>query len=234
MFMKIIAFGTFGLALAASVGSAAAEISRADVAKEINAMTVAATGVVSELQPKINARGLKPADLDDAGLLARLAAIYQKNTGAALEAEADPARAEIRKSITAAFTQVIGKYRKEILEGGQDAFVPAFFRAQMLGLFNGMSGGRYHASATNRTAELINADSAADRQIQDKAVRTYVESLLDKGVAEPQASEISGRLVSYWPMKIGEACASCHERNGLKQQVGQFGGATVVVVENTP
>jgi hypothetical protein len=30
-------------------------------------------------------------------------------------------------------------------------------------------------------------------------------------------------------MAITEPCMTCHQRNGLQQRIGQFGGATVIM-----
>jgi hypothetical protein len=75
--------------------------------------------------------------------------------------------------------------------------------------------------------------SAFAREFVDSSsdVLDFVAGLLDKGEVEPKSTQIGQRLVSYWPMRIAESCATCHLRNGLEQKVGAFGGATIVVVE---
>jgi len=205
--------------------------SQGDVSKEINLITNAATAVVAGLQAKINA-GTLPAEEADAGKL-RQAFLeqFRKLANADFQQAPDPKLEEIRKAFAEAFDAVTGRYRSDMVKGGQDAFVPAFFRAQLLELFNKQANGKYQAIVTTRPSELINRDSAPDKIIADKAVLDFVAGLLDKGEVEPKSTQIGQRLVSYWPMRIAEPCATCHLRNGLEQKVGAFGGATIVVVE---
>ena len=146
-----------------------------------------------------------------------------RQTGRAFDAAADAAVQDIRRLIDTAMAEVITAFRSEILKGGQDAFVPAFFRAQHFERFNAAVNGRFRAVTTTRRSELINADSAADRLIDDAQIVAFVNELLDQGAMRPTIRSFGPRTVGYWPMAIGEACASCHQRNGLRQQVGAFG-----------
>lgn len=205
--------------------------SQADISKEINATTSAATAVVAGLQSKINGGSLSQAEVEVASIRAAFRDHFKKIGGSGFDDPADPQLVEIRKLFDEALTHVIDKFRPDMLKGGQDAFVPAFFRAQLLDYFNRKSEGRYQAIVTMRSGELINRDSAPEKVIADKAVLEFVKGLLEKGEVEPQSKAIGTRFVSYWPMKIGEPCAVCHQRSGLEQKVGAFGGATVVVVE---
>lgn len=218
------------LALLAA-GSAWAGPTQKDIASEISMATAAATAVVSDLQHGINGATLAPNDLSAAVIKAGLRAHFQKLGGGPFDAAPDPERAEIRAVVESSLGRVIDKYRSDMLRGGQDAFVPAFFRAQLLELVNQQAQGKFRALATNRTSDLINRDSGAERLVSDKAVLGYVQELLEKGLLEPQFRQFEGKLVSYWPMKLSEPCVACHQRSGLEQTVGQFGGATLIVVE---
>jgi hypothetical protein len=211
--------------------AATAAPSQADISREINLVTQAATGVIADLQDRINSGKLAPAAVEAGALRAAFMDGFGRLAGADFRKAPDPLLAEIRSAFSDAFDAVTAQYRSDMLKGGQDAFVPAFFRAQLLDHVNRKSHGRYTAIVTTRSSELINRDSAPDKVIADKAVLAFVADLLEKGELEPRSTSIGARLVSYWPMKVGEPCAACHQRSGLEQKVGAFGGATIVVVE---
>lgn len=217
------------LALAATPPRPAAA-TPARFAEEINLTAAAATAAIGALQDKINTSRMTPADLELPTLRAAFHAAYQRQTGRAFDGAAEAPVQEIRRLMDAAMAEVITAFRADILKGGQDAFVPAFFRAQLFERFNGAVDGRYRAVATTRRSELINTDSAADRLIRDAEIVAFVNELLDQGSMRAETRSFGQATVGYWPMAIGEACAACHQRNGLRQQVGAFGGATVVIV----
>jgi hypothetical protein len=210
---------------------AAASTAPVDISKEINITTAAATAVIASLQGDINAGKLKPEAVEPERLKNAFLEQFKKSTNSNLEDAQDPVIAKIRRDLKDAFLVVTEQYRKDMIKGGQDAFVPAFFRAELLSNFNSRSGGQYKAVVTTRNADLINRDSGADKFITDKAVLDYVTALLEKGEATPQSASVGARHVAYWPMKITEPCAVCHQRSGLVQNIGDFGGATVVIVE---
>lgn len=225
--MFAVGLVTFG----ASVASLASGPSATEIAREINLATAAATAVVASLQDKINTAKLSPADVEIPALQRAMRENFKKAAGNDFEEAPDSERADVRKTIAGAFGTVIERFRDDMLRGGQDAFVPAFFRAQLLEIVNQNAKGKYQALVTNRARELINQDSSPEKLVKDKAVLAYVNEVLDKGDAEGRSQMFDGRLVSLFPMKIGEPCAACHKRNGLEQQVGQFGGATLIIVE---
>lgn len=211
--------------------SALAAPSQQDIAKEINLVTSAATAVVAGLQGKINDAKVAAGDVEAGALRTAFKEQFKKLGNSDFDSASDPALGAIRGALAKSFDAVMDKFRPDMIKGGQDAFVPAFFRAQLLDGFNKASQGKYQAIVTNRANELINRDLAPERVVADKAALEYVKGLLDKGEMEPQSKQVGDRLVTYWPMKIGEPCAVCHKRSGLDQKVGSFGGATVVVVE---
>ncbi len=222
--------GAAALGLALATGAVAAP-TQAEISREIAIVTQAATNVIAGLQDRINTGKLEPAAVEAVALRAAFLENFRKIAEADFRQTPDPVLADIRSAFSEAFDLVTGQYRADMLKGGQDAFVPAFFRAQLLDHVNKASKGRYTAIVTTRRSELINRDAAADKMIADKAVLAFVADLLDKGEMEPKSTSIGARLVSYWPMKVGEPCAECHKRSGLDQKVGAFGGATIVVVE---
>lgn len=196
----------------------------------VNLATVAATSVIGGLQQKINSGTATPADIMPEALSAAFANHYQLLAGqtqAPVSAEAAAIRATIEQNMR----DVVMEFRQDILRGGQDAFVPAFFRAQLLQRFN-VSDPRFRTVATTRDAELINRDSALSRLIDDPEILAFVTRLMEAGHRQPEMRSFTDRTVGYWPMVIAEGCASCHQRNGLNQQVGGFGGATVVITKH--
>jgi len=202
-----------------------------EIAKEINFATASATAVVASLQDKINTARLAPAEVAMPALQAAMKENFRKLAGSDFDEAPDADRRAIRDTVAKAFSSVVARFREDMLRGGQDAFVPAFFRAQLLETVNLSSQGRFQAIVTNRTKELINQDSGPAKLINDQAILAYVNELLEKGEAESNSRMFNDRLVSVWPMKITEPCVACHQRNGLEQRVGQFGGATLVIVE---
>lgn len=227
-----LAFRNAAFAWTLLAGQAAmASAGPADISREINLTVGAATAVIASLQADINAGKLQPDQADSEKLKKAFHEQFRKASNAEIEGAQDPAIAKIRRDITEAFLAVVEQYRKDMLKGGQDAFVPAFFRAELLGNFNKRSVGQYQAIVTTRNADLINKDSAADKLIVDKGVLEFVNGLLERGETSPQSAAVGARHVSYWPMKITEPCAVCHQRSGLVQSVGAFGGATLVIVE---
>lgn len=212
-------------------GAFAETPSQTDLAKELNLATSAATAVVASLQGQINAAKLQPSDIAAPTLQKALVTQFEKIGGGPFDAAPDPARAEIRKAVAGSFGQVIEKFSPDMLKGGQDAFVPAFFRAQLLLDVNEKLKGKYRAFVTMRSSELINRDSAVERFVTEKEMLTYLQGLLENGEGTAQSKTFDGRLVSYFPMKIAEPCAACHQRIGLDQKVGAYGGATIVMVE---
>ena len=88
---------------------------------------------------------------------------YQKAAGAPLDTKAAGVIGDARRAYLQAFTSVVTKLPGHLTKGGQDAFVPAFFRAQVLGEFNQPMHGTVQAYATNRDAELINGDWAVTK-----------------------------------------------------------------------
>ncbi len=219
-----------GWLLALGLLALPAQADPARQAQEINWTASAATAVVAGLQGKINGGTILAADLAADSVRPAFQAAYQRLAGQAFDAPAEPPVATIRRVMAESMDATLAQFRADILRGGQDAFVPAFFRAQLLERFNAAAGGGFRALVSNRGSELINADWAIDRQIQEAEVQRYVGGLMEAGATAPTSRQIGDQLVAYWPMSIGEACQSCHARNGLQQQLGQFGGATVVIV----
>lgn len=229
-FSLMLLLATFA-ALAAPGGSTANPPAEpAALTREVNMATAAATAVIGGLQPKINGGTATPADIAPDALSAAFAQHHQLLAGQT-QAPGGAEAAAIRATIERNMHEVVTEFRQDILRGGQDAFVPAFFRAQLLQRFN-MSDPRFRTVATTRDAELINRDSALSRLIDDPEILAFVTRLMEAGHRQPEMRSFTNRTVGYWPMVIAEGCASCHQRNGLNQQVGGFGGATVVITKH--
>ena len=176
-----------------------ASTSQADISKEINQTVSAATAVIAALQNDINGGTLKPDLVQPERLKAAFTEQFRKTTNADLEGASDPVIAKIRKDLTDAFLTVTDQFKVDMIKGGQDAFVPAFFRAELISNFNKKSVGKYQAIVTTRKADLINKDSAAEKVIVDKAVLDYVSGLLEKGEVAAQSQAVDGRLVRFTP-----------------------------------
>lgn len=216
----------FSLTLGASVASAAEP---AVNLREINLTASAATAVIAGLQEKINGGAMRPADLDTGALKSSYRAAYARLASRDIDSVQDAELREIHAAMDRSMERVIAQFRDDLLKGGQDAFVPAFFRAQLFERFNESMGDRYRAVSTNRRNELINGDSAPERVIENAEVLRVVKELLERGQMQPETRSAGGMTLGFWPMAIAEPCMVCHQRNGLQQKVGQFGGATVVV-----
>ncbi len=57
---------------------------------------------------------------------------FRKMTNADLDGASDPTIAKIRKDLADAFLTVTDQFKADMIKGGQDAFVPAFFRAELI------------------------------------------------------------------------------------------------------
>lgn len=196
---------------------------------EINLTAAAATTVIAGLQERINAGTARPADLDQNALKTAYHAAYKRLANKDISTVQDAELRRIHDAMDRSMELVMTQFRADILKGGQDAFVPAFFRAQLFSRFNEVMGDRYRAVVTNRRQELINGDSAPERVIQNAEILRQVNELLNRGHMQPETRNVGGNSFGFWPMTITEPCMVCHQRNGLQQRIGQFGGATVIM-----
>ncbi len=201
------------------------------LAQEVNASVSAATSVIGGLQPAINGGSVDAAAVQPEAIVTGFLAAYEKKTGRPFDTTAAGALGEYRVILLESIREVIAEFETDIVEGGADAFVPAFFRNQVLVRVNDRMDGAITAAVTNRGDDLINTDSAVDYVFEDEAVIGYVAPKLEAGSQDASSETIGGSLVNYWPMTLKDSCVSCHARNGLDQQVGAFGGAMVVIVD---
>ena len=199
-------------------------------AQEVRMLVSEGTGVIGDLQPAINAGKASREQVAPDVLVSQFKARYQKAAGAPFDAKATGVVGDARRAYLQAFSSVVTRYQVNLTKGGQDAFVPAFFRAQTLGEFNKLMQGKVQAYATNRDAELINSDWAVHKVMKGSALAGEVQMLMDKGGLEPVVKRSGGSVMGYYPMKLGAACVQCHAQNGLKQAEGGFGGALVAEV----
>ena len=206
------------------------EDSARQAAQEVRVLVSEGTGVIGDLQPQINAGKTDREHVTPDALVAQFKARYQKATGAAFDAKAPGVVGDARRAYLQAFTAVVTRYQGNLVKGGQDAFVPAFFRAQVLADFNKLMSGKVQAYATNRDRELINTDWAVHKVMKGSALAPEVQALMDKGGLEPVVKRSGNAVMGYYPMKLGAACVACHAQNGLKQTEGGFGGALVAEI----
>ena len=218
------------LALSLFLGVSSATASAApDTLREINLTASAATAVIAGLQDKINAGSARPDDIDLNKLKGAYRAAYARIADKDMAGIQDAELRRIHDAMDRALEQVLDQFRADILKGGQDAFVPAFFRAQLFTRFNDLMGDRYRAVVTNRRSELINGDSAPERVIENAEILKQLNEWLERGHMQAETRSIGGKSFGFWPMTITEPCMVCHQRNGLQQSIGQFGGATVIM-----
>ena len=200
------------------------------VAQEVRLLVTEGTNVIGDLQPAINAGRTSREQVAPDALVTAFRARYQKAAGSPIDAKAPGVIGEARRAYEQAFTSVVTRYQGNLTKGGQDAFVPAFFRAQVLKEFNQLMQGKAQVYATNRDHELINGDWAVHKVMKGSSLAGEVRMLMDKGGLDPVVKRSGASVMGYYPMKLGTACVSCHAQNGLKQAEGGFGGALVAEV----
>jgi hypothetical protein len=221
-----------GIAMAASVPTHAQlpEDTARQAAGEVRLLVTEGTAVIGDLQPAINSAKVDKDQVTPDALLSQFRARYQKASGVALDTKSPGVIGDARRAYVQAFSSVLTRYQQNLTKGGQDAFVPAFFRAQVLAEFNKLMQGKVQAYATNRDAELINGDWAVHKVMKGSALAGEVSQLMTKGGLEPVVKRQGNSVMGYYPMKLGAGCVACHAQNGLKQTEGGFGGALVAEI----
>jgi hypothetical protein len=220
-------------ALAAAAVSAHAQMTEdtaRQAAQELRMLVTEGTGVIGDLQPAINGSKTTKEQVNPDALMNAFKARYQKASGNAFDPKATGIVGDARRAYVQSFTSVVTRYQGNLTKGGQDAFVPAFFRAQVLKDFNQLMTGKVQAYATNRDAELINGDWAVTKVMKGSPLAPEVKKLMETGGLEPIVKRSGNTVMGYYPMKLAPACVSCHAQNGLKQTEGGFGGALVAEI----
>lgn len=199
-------------------------------AEELRVLVTEGTGVIGDLQPAINSGKTVKEQVTPDALTDQFKARYQKATGAAIDLKATGLIGDTRRAYLQAFTGVVTRFQANLIKGGQDAFVPAFFRAQTLGDFNKSMQGKLQAYATNRDGELINGDWAVAKVMKGSPLAGEVTKLMATGNLDPVVKRSGNTVMGYYPMKLAAGCVACHAQNGLKQKEGTFGGALVAQI----
>jgi hypothetical protein len=218
---------------AAGVGAAQApltEDSARQAAQEVKLLVTEGTAVIGDLQPAINSGKVNKDQVAPDALVGQFKTRYQKASGAPLDTKAQGVIGDTRRAYLNAYTSVVTRHQGVLTKGGQDAFVPAYFRAQVLREFNQQMQGRVQAYATNRDAELINSDWAVHKVMKGSPLAGEVDGLMKTGALEPVVKRSGNTVMGYYPMKLGAPCVACHAQNGLKQTEGGFGGALVAEI----
>ena len=235
MRIRTLSFVIASLATAAAIGSAPAhaqvpEDTGKQVMLELRALVSEGTGVIGDLQPVINSGKVPAGQVAPDALVENLKSRYQKATSNGLDTKAPGLVGEVRRAYVESFRNVVTKYQGPLTKGGQDAFVPAYFRALVLKDFNTAIKGKVRAYASHREGELINSDSGVQRVMKGSPLAAEVDQLMETGSLEPVVKRSGDTLLGYWPMKLGNACVACHAKQGLTQKEGGFGGALVAVM----
>jgi len=235
--LRILAASGLRVALAAFVAAvgvpAQAQLSEdtaKQAAQELRVLVTEGTGVIGDLQPAINSGKVVKDQVTPDALVAQFKTRYQKAAGAPFDPKAPGVIGDARRAYLQAFTSVVTRFQSNITKGGQDAFVPAFFRAQVLAEFNKQMTGKIQAYATNRDAELINGDWAVQKVMKGSPLAADVTQLMATGGLDPVVKRNGNTVMGYYPMKLAAGCVTCHAQNGLKQTEGNFGGALVAEI----
>jgi hypothetical protein len=230
--LKRVALAAAVLAATAAAPALAQHTEEAarQAAQEVKLLVGEGSAVVGDLQPAINAGKATKDQVAPDVLVSQFKARYQKASGAPLDPKAPGLVGEARRAYLQAYTSVVTRYQGTLVKGGQDAFVPAFFSAQVLKEFNQLMAGQVQVYATNRDGELINGDWAVRKVMKASPLAPEVEKLMATGGLDPVVKRSGTRVMGYYPMKLGTACVVCHAQNGLKQVEGGFGGALVAEI----
>jgi len=199
-------------------------------AQEVRLLITEGTNVIGDLQPAINGSKTTKEMVAPDALVNQFKARYQKAKGEPFDAKAAGVVGDARRAYLQAFTTVVTKFQNNLQKGGQDAFVPAFFRAQVLSEFNKSMKPAVQVYATNRDEELINGDWAVHKVMKGSPLAGEVTGLMKTGGLDPVVKRSGNTVMGYYPMKLGAACVACHAQNGLKQTEGNFGGALVAEI----
>lgn len=199
-------------------------------AEELRLLVTEGTNVIGDLQPAINSGKTTKQQVSPEALTEQFRTRYQKATGNALDIKAPGLIGDTRRAYLQAFTSVVTRFQPNLTKGGQDAFVPAFFRAQALKDFNQAMQGKIQAYATNRDGELINGDWAVAKVMKGSPLAGDVTKLMATGNLDPVVRRTGNNVLGYYPMKLAASCVTCHAQNGLKQKEGAFGGALVAQI----
>ena len=221
-------------ALVAAVGVPAqaqlSEDTAKQAAQELRVLVTEGTGVIGDLQPAINSGKVVKDQVTPDALVNQFKARYQKAAGVPFDPKPAGVIGDARRAYLQAFTSVVTRFQGNLTKGGQDAFVPAFFRAQVLNDFNKLMTGKIQAYATNRDSELINGDWAVQKVMKGSPLAADVTQLMATGGLEPVVKRNGNTVMGYYPMKLAAGCVACHAQNGLKQTEGNFGGALVAEI----
>lgn len=207
-----------------------AEDTAMQAAQELRLLVTEGTNVIGDLQPAINSGKVDKELVSLEALANQFRVRYQKAAGVPLDTKPAGVIGEARRAYLHAFSSVVTKFQPNLTKGGQDAFVPAFFRAQVLKEFNQSMKGTIQAYATTRDSELINGDWAVRKVMKGSPLVGEVEQLVATGGLDPVVKRTGNTVMGYYPMKLAPGCVSCHAQNGLKQTVGGFGGALVAEI----
>jgi len=229
-FIQRLGFAAAWALAALPVQAQLAEETAKQAAQEVRLLVTEGTAVIGDLQPAINSGKVDKDQVTPDALVNQFKARYQKAANAPFDTKATGVIGDARRAYLAAFTAVVTKFQGPLTKGGQDAFVPAFFRAQVLGEFNKAMRGTVQAYATNRDNELINGDWAVAKVMKGSPLAGEVTALMTTGGLDPVVKRNGNTVMGYYPMKLAAGCVACHAQNGLKQKEGAFGGALVAEI----
>lgn len=217
----------------ASMGAMVSVSQAADYDTLINeyaALINAPFGYFLSLQGEINSGTLDPSKVSEETLLSELESRFAEIAGYPID-EMKSDFVQHKDLFVENYLTVINDYRDDIVAGGDDAFIPAFFRSELLYLMNeSLVDQGVFAAASMRDSELLNADSSVKYLMSGIPTLDLASELLEKGERNTLTENVDGHLLHYRPMTLAPGCVACHAKSGVMQEVGAFGGALLISI----
>ena len=232
MLKRLVILG-FGLLCQVAVSAHAAFEQRDAIfiASDFSSGISAATNVIVDLQPAINTKAIYAERIEPKRILAEFYQQFKLASGQTFDPTVGGLIGEYRGYLVQAINEVMEENHDRILAGGQDAFVPAYFRANILKKINQLMGGRLIGNITTSKRNLINHNSAVDIVLKDSPLLKEVSSLVQEEKGFQIDRVVGNHFMSYRPLKLKSSCVSCHNKHGKDQTIGGYGGAFVIDIK---
>lgn len=207
------------------------ETDAAALANDFNIAITSATSVISGLQPAINTGAIYAERLDPDIILKDFYKTFKMKAGKVFDPDVAGLIGDYRKQMVTAISEVMQENKERILTGGKDSFVPAFFRNSVLNKLNKAMKGKLSAHATTSDRNLINANSNVNILMKGSPLLKEASELIQSESPVSVDKMIGEHYMSYRPMVLKASCTACHNHSGVKQQVGEYGGALIIDIK---
>ncbi len=201
------------------------------VAADFSSTISSATSVITDLQAAIYTRGIYAARINPEEIFESFYKKFKAKSGKTFNPNAPGLIGEYRGHLVTAITEILSEHHDRILKGGQDAFVPAFFRANLLKKVNKAMGDRLSGNVITSEHNLINKDTHVNILFAASPLLKEISNLVQKETNTQFEKVIDNYYMSYRPMKLKASCLACHNRYGVQQQHGAYGGALIIGVK---